>query len=883
MCCDRVQVYDGANESAPPLGTFTGHTIPMVLFSTNNSLFVSFQTDSSDTRAGFLINYTTVESRPTICNGVPTEMNETYGTFGVLASRYRNDLYCQWQISVEIGKRVLLHFEQFDVQYDKNCFLDNVTVTDSVTGDQLYTFCGSNLPGDVISSSNQLLIVFVTDSSVTNYGFMIKYTAWTTIPVSEACGQPSVPPQFPLIVGGTEAKEHSWPWQISIVRLGLGHICGGSILDKRWILTAAHCVEGKKASLLRVVVGEHNCYKSEGTEMVLEVERFFRHPRFVSTQYNNDIALIRLKVSLEYRREVAPVCLPDADISPGTVCVTTGWGLTKGTGDGNVLRQVLAPIVATETCNGTGWWHNHITDAMVCAGYEDGARGACNGDSGGPLVCRSVNGHWTLHGITSWVKRGCKARSRPSVYARVRKFVSWIRQTINNATMSGASCSSETVVLTEREGEFGTEGHPYYNNEKCRWRIETDKGALVQLYFKRFELEASMGSGCHYDRINIYDGSDATAKLMHSLCGSNLPGNVTTTGNTVFVTFTSDNTRVYPGFRISYRNVVSQVEGCRGSAATLTGPEGTFGINKIQYVNNMKCGWKVQVDSSKVVKLEFLGLSVEESSTCAFDKVTVYDGVDDSATRLGRYCGTTLPGEIISNTNSLFVSFESDSSVTNDGFSIKYAAIIDGCRRIAVLTGPEGTFGIDKLQYKNSMTCGWKIQVEYSKVVKLEFLTLNVEQSSTCSYDKVTVYDGGWLPYKVFGYCKLKRRERKRDCTSNHPMQRELVTSNVVLPSNEKPAFVAAVVNPVDFYVQLTEKEADFAELMTSFAGTYNSPGSDRHVLIDPKRGGTGCMRRSTDAHRLRDIGPEVYVVAEELRYIRPTTTICHTLQSGKT
>ena len=72
---------------------------------------------------------------------------------------------------------------------------------------------------------------------------------------------------------------------------------------------------------------------------------------------------------------------------------------------------------------------------------------------------------------------------------------------------------------------------------------------------------------------------------------------------------------------------------------------------------------------------------MEESSTCAYDKVTVYDGVGDSATRLGRYCGSTLPGEIISNTNSLFVSFESDSSVTNDGFSIKYAAILGGKSR----------------------------------------------------------------------------------------------------------------------------------------------------------------------------------------------------------
>ena len=99
--------------------------------------------------------------------------------------------------------------------------------------------------------------------------------------------------------------------------------------------------EGKKASQLRVVVGEHNRYKSDGTEVVFEVERFFIYPRHIGSRVTNshDIALIRLKGRLEYNRQVAPVCLPKTDISPGALCVTTGWGLTKGGCDDRLGTQ----------------------------------------------------------------------------------------------------------------------------------------------------------------------------------------------------------------------------------------------------------------------------------------------------------------------------------------------------------------------------------------------------------------------------------------------------------------------------------------------------------------------------------------------------------------
>ena len=69
--------------------------------------------------------------------------------------------------------------------------------------------------------------------------------------------------------------------------------------------------------------------------MAFEVENCFIHPLYKTGDWlNNDIALIRLKSSIPFCREVAPVCLPKVDVSPGKICVATGWGNTRGGYDG---------------------------------------------------------------------------------------------------------------------------------------------------------------------------------------------------------------------------------------------------------------------------------------------------------------------------------------------------------------------------------------------------------------------------------------------------------------------------------------------------------------------------------------------------------------------
>ena len=89
--------------------------------------------------------------------------------------------------------------------------------------------------------------------------------------------------------------------------------------------------ERHKASQLRVIVGEHNLTMAEGIESTRMIDGIFIHPDYKLRLVNDDdIALIKLKDSLEFRHEVVPVCRPETGISNSAGCVMTGWRLTHG-------------------------------------------------------------------------------------------------------------------------------------------------------------------------------------------------------------------------------------------------------------------------------------------------------------------------------------------------------------------------------------------------------------------------------------------------------------------------------------------------------------------------------------------------------------------------
>jgi len=243
------------------------------------------------------------------------------------------------------------------------------------------------------------------------------------------------------VVGGEEVKVAGrYPWQLSLATGFFGffyqHRCGATLISRRWVLTAAHCMQNMNIASTYVMAG-FLAVNNRDTAQIKKIERYITHPRFDSTLYEQDIALLKLATPMEYSSLVLPACLPPPIKSyVGQVAVLTGWGREWDNGPlSNQLHEISLPVVSNGEC--MDWYSNSGSrqyipeDTFLCAGFEEGQRDACSGDSGGPLVAFRADKRAEVIGVVSW-GLGCGAKGRPGVYTRVSEFVDWIRQTINS-------------------------------------------------------------------------------------------------------------------------------------------------------------------------------------------------------------------------------------------------------------------------------------------------------------------------------------------------------------------------------------------------------------------------------------------------------------------
>lgn len=251
-------------------------------------------------------------------------------------------------------------------------------------------------------------------------------------------------------MGGEDSTDAEWPWVVSIQKNGTHH-CAGSLLTRRWVVTAAHCFKGtlNKPSQFSVLLGAWQLGNPGPRSQEVGIAWVQSHPVYSWEEGSRaDIALVRLEHSIHFSERILPICLPDASVrlSPNMRCWIAGWGSIH---DGvplphpQTLQKLEVPIINSEVCSRLYWrgaGQGAITEDMLCAGYLEGQRDACLGDSGGPLMCQ-VEGTWLLAGIISWGE-GCAERDRPGVYISLAAHRSWVMRIVQGVQLRGHSQGS---------------------------------------------------------------------------------------------------------------------------------------------------------------------------------------------------------------------------------------------------------------------------------------------------------------------------------------------------------------------------------------------------------------------------------------------------------
>lgn len=252
------------------------------------------------------------------------------------------------------------------------------------------------------------------------------------------------------IIGGNKATEDRHSYTVSIQYNNL-HFCGGSLILKDVVLTAAHCVSSGGITNLDVLIGRHNFNENDGER--IPVTRTITHPLYSSNgdASSYDIALIILASPIQ-DTTIQPITLNDNDSYPesGTTANVMGWGdIDPGPAliTPDELHIASVEIITNGECEmitrGGQNYEGMIDESMICAYTE--SQDACQGDSGGPLIIRgtSITNDVQI-GVVSW---GVGCSYLPGVFSRVSMAYDWIK---DNACRRSRATSGSSLCKTEK-------------------------------------------------------------------------------------------------------------------------------------------------------------------------------------------------------------------------------------------------------------------------------------------------------------------------------------------------------------------------------------------------------------------------------------------------
>ncbi|XP_055536280.1 transmembrane protease serine 9-like [Wyeomyia smithii] len=279
------------------------------------------------------------------------------------------------------------------------------------------------------------------------------------------CGVPKLHPNS-LPSRPSEAIRGEFPWHAALYQEESGNFsysCGGSLINERFVLTAAHCVinpnNGYKLTVkrLKVLLGGHLLGVEDECVQHMKVKRIYVHDQYKLGEYKHDIAVVEILGRVIFTQRVVPICVDLSESEDSHFYKhygkVPGWGYTEYDAVSNWLRMTELPFVNYTTCLASNpeLFSHTIFEGMFCAGYANGTS-VCNGDSGGGLVSFNRD-HWLLQGIVSFtaLRDGedvvCDSKEYAG-FTKVRYYRNWL-----NAIFKGEEIVDHAVLPIAKKKE----------------------------------------------------------------------------------------------------------------------------------------------------------------------------------------------------------------------------------------------------------------------------------------------------------------------------------------------------------------------------------------------------------------------------------------------